>query len=53
MDEEPAVFEQLILYEIKLWSSISLKTFNNYSRPTLITTLEHHECGAVFPVANF
>ena len=31
MDEEPAVFEQLILYEIKLWSSISLKTFNNYS----------------------
>ena len=30
MDEEEAVFEQLTLNDIKMWSSTALKTFNNY-----------------------
>ena len=31
MDEEQAVFEQIILSDLKIWSSIALKTFNNFS----------------------
>ena len=30
MDQEQAVFEQLISSDFKKWSSITLKTFNNY-----------------------
>ena len=31
MDEGQAVFEQLTLNELKIWSSTTLKNFNNYS----------------------
>ena len=31
MDKEQAVFEQLSLSDFKMWSSIALKAFNNYT----------------------
>ena len=31
MGEEQAVFEQIILSDVKMWSSKALKTFNNFS----------------------
>ena len=34
MGKEQAVFEQLTLSDIKMWSSPELKTFNNYARIT-------------------
>ena len=31
IDKEQAIFEQLTLSDFKEWSSIELKTFNNYT----------------------
>ena len=55
MDEEQGVIEQLISSNVKMWSSSTLKNFNNYSIIVAnnCDNIKYHECGAVGSVTDF
>ena len=51
------VIEQLSLIKFKRWSSITLKTFNNYAiimtNTVIVTKKVYRECGVFVSVAFF